>query len=55
MPTTPEEKFEREDLPRIHAALQVARERKEACSIKIDISENGGVISVVLEAKRRFK
>jgi hypothetical protein len=48
-------KFEQEDLPKIHAALSTARQAKASAKVTIDIADNGGVIAVHLETKRKFK
>ena len=48
-------KFKEEDLPKILTAVQEARIRKETCAVIVHFSADGGVISVVLEAKKKFK
>jgi hypothetical protein len=48
-------KFKEEDLPKILTALQDARFRKETCSVTIHFAADGGVISVVLEGKKKYK
>jgi len=51
----PGDKFMAEDLPRIHAALERARTVKAASRVTIDVAENGGIISILLETKKKFK
>ena len=48
-------KFENDDLPRILAALHAARESKCASTVKIEFAQNGGVIDVTADFKRKFK
>jgi hypothetical protein len=48
-------KFEQEDLPKIHAALEIARKAKAPSKLTVDLAESGGVISVLLEIKKKFK
>lgn len=49
------DKFESDDLPKILAALQSAKQAKAPSRLVIDIAENGGVLAVSLETKKRFK
>ena len=53
----PEEKtkFEAEDLPKILAALKNAHDSKQKASVTVTFSDNGGVVDILLEIKRRFK
>lgn len=48
-------KFEREDLPKILAALKTAKDAGVAGSVTITFSDNGGVLTVIQEAKKRWK
>jgi len=50
-----EDKFTSEDLPKILAALQNAHEAKAAGSVIIHFADNGGVISVLQEIKKKYK
>jgi hypothetical protein len=50
-----DEKFEKEDLPKILAALKNAHDAKQKASVTVNFSENGGVIDILLEIKKRFK
>lgn len=50
-----EDKFETEDLPKILAALKAAKDAGAASSVIVNFSDQGGVLSVVQESKRRFK
>lgn len=49
------DKFEEQDLPKILAALQTAKTSKQNARVIIDFTENGGVIGIQLESKRKFK
>lgn len=49
------EKFHKEDLPKIIAAMQEAHTRGEACSVLTVFAADGGMISLTLEAKKKFK
>lgn len=51
----PDTKFEREELPRILAALKNAHDAKMKSRVTIDFAENGGVVAVGLEMKKSFK
>ena len=51
----PPSKFEIEDLPKILAALKNAHEAKQSGKVVIDFAENGGVLAITLEMKRKFK
>jgi len=50
-----EDKFTAEDLPKILAALHNAHEAKAAGSVIIHFADNGGVISVLQEIKKKYK
>lgn len=50
-----EEKFIQEDLPKIHAALDRARAGKVPAKVTVEVSEGGGIISILLESKKKFK
>lgn len=53
-----EEKFVNEDLPKIHAALSVAKSAATAGApgqVIVSFGDGGGVISVVHESKKKFK
>ncbi len=50
-----DEKFEAEDLPRILAALKNAKDAKQKATVTVVFSENGGVVDILLEIKKRFK
>ena len=54
-PELQHDKFEELDLPKILAALQKAREAKAPSRLIVDVADTGGIISVMLETKRRFK
>lgn len=49
------EKYETDDMPKILAALDTARKAGARGSVTIQFDQNGGVLSVVHEAKRSFK
>jgi hypothetical protein len=49
------EKFNDQDLPKILAALETARKAGAKGSVIVQFDQNGGVLSVVHEAKRTFK
>jgi hypothetical protein len=49
------DKFETEDAPKIWRALKEGHERKETCSVTVQFADNGGVISVMLKAEKKFK
>lgn len=49
------DKFQEEDLPRILAALQNARTAKAAGSVRVEFGDNGGVIAIMQEIKRKYK
>ena len=53
--TIPLSKFEEQDLPKILAALHTAHEGKQLARVIIDFAADGGVLSVQLESKRKFK
>jgi hypothetical protein len=48
-------KVETEDIPRILAAVKTAVDSRQTCRIVIDVAENGGVIGIQLESKKKFK
>ena len=48
-------KFETEDLPKILAALKTAKEAGAAGSVIVSFAENGGVLTVIHETKKRYK
>lgn len=48
-------KFHEEDLPKILTAVKEARELKQSCTVIIAIAPDGGVLSVMLEAKKKYK
>lgn len=48
-------KFEEEDLPKILAALQRARDFKSPGRVTVEFSGDGGVIAIVVEPKIRVK
>jgi hypothetical protein len=54
-PEKVDDKFETQDLPKILAAIHNARQAKSSGSVTIHFSENGGVISVLMETKKKFK
>lgn len=54
-PTTRDSKFVQEDLPKILNALNDARARGETCAVTVQFAGDGGVISVVLEGKKKYK
>lgn len=49
------DKFHKEDLPKILSAMQEGHTRGESCSVLVVFASDGGVISVTLEAKKKFK
>jgi len=51
----PPSRFESEDLPKILAALKNAHEAKSLGKVIIEFAENGGVLGITLEMKRKFK
>ena len=51
----PADKFETEDLPKILAALKTAKDAGCAGSVTVLFTEQGGVLSVVQESKKKFK
>ena len=50
-----DEKFEKEDLPKILAALKNAHDSKQKASVTVNFADNGGVVDILLEIKKRFK
>lgn len=50
-----EDKFEQVDLPKILAALHKARAAKLSGRVTVDFADNGGVLTIQLELKQRFK
>lgn len=50
-----DEKFEKDDLPKIHAAIERARQGGTPAKVIVDVSETGGIISILLESKKKFK
>lgn len=48
-------KFEKEDLPKIHAALKNAQDAKQKATVTVVFSDNGGVVDILLEVKKRYK
>lgn len=48
-------KFEIEDLPKIHAALQKAREARVPSRVIVDVADTGGILAIMLEMKKKFK
>lgn len=50
-----DDKFEREDLPRILAALKTAKDAGVSATVTVTFSDNGGVLSVVQKTEKRFK
>jgi hypothetical protein len=50
-----DEKFMEEDLPKIHAAVERARRARANAKVIIDVAENGGIISISMETKSKFK
>lgn len=48
-------KFESEDLPKILAALKRAHEAGQTSRVTVEFSADGGVISVLMESKQKFK
>ena len=51
----PQSKFENEDLPKIHAALYSAITAKAQSVVCVHIAENGGVVAITQETKKKFK
>lgn len=49
------DKFETEELPLILAALKTARDAGAAGTVTVSFSNNGGVMTVIHETKKRFK
>jgi hypothetical protein len=49
------EKFEKDDLPKILAALKNAHDAKQKATVTVVFSDNGGVVDILLEIKKRFK
>lgn len=50
-----EEKYEKEDLPKILAALETARKAGAKGCVTVQVDASGGVLGVVLETKKVFK
>ena len=50
-----EDKFEKEDLPKILAALKNAKDSNQKATVTVVFSDNGGVVDISLEIKKRFK
>lgn len=48
-------KFETEDLPKILAALKRAHEARVPSTVTIDFAHDGGVQTVFVTSKERFK
>ena len=48
-------KFESDDLPLILSALQRARTANAAGSVTIHFAENGGVVGIMQETKKKIK
>jgi hypothetical protein len=44
-----------EDMRKIMVAVHEAREMKTPCTLKIEFSDNGGLMTIILESKRRYK
>lgn len=51
----PVDKFESEDLPKILAALKTAKDAGCAGTVTVQFSDQGGVLTVIHESKKRFK
>jgi hypothetical protein len=49
------ERFEKEDLPKILAALKTAKDAGAAATVTVEFAQDGGVIAVVQNIKRKFK
>ena len=49
------DKFMDVDMPKILNAIQDGHKRGEPCSVIVQFAENGGVIAVNLEAKKKYK
>lgn len=52
--STEQEKFN-DDMRRIMIAVQEAKQRLESCCLKIEFSDNGGMLTIILESKKRYK
>lgn len=48
-------KFESDDLPKILAALKNAHDAKQKATVIVQFADNGGVVDISLETKRKFK
>lgn len=46
---------QQEDAAKIMSAVIDARERNEPSRLIVDFSDNGGVLSIVVESKKRYK
>ena len=44
-----------EDTHKILLAVEEARRKQESCCLKIEFSDNGGVMTIILESKKRYK
>ena len=51
----PQSKFEAEDLPKILAALKNAHESNQKATVTVQFADNGGVVDISLETKKKFK
>ena len=49
------DKFMDVDMPKILNAIQDGHKRGEPCAVIVQFAENGGVIAVNLEAKKKYK
>lgn len=49
------EKFEKEDLPKILMAIQECRKSGEFSRLLVDFSPNGGVLTINVEKKKKYK
>lgn len=55
IPVDPQGKFEREDLPKILAALHKAKHASAPGTVTVSFAADGGVISVTRELKEKIK
>ena len=49
------EKKQQEDAMKIMAAVIDARERGETSRLTVEFADNGGVVSITVESKKRYK
>jgi hypothetical protein len=48
-------KFETVDFPKIIEAIQIARTARQFSRVTIEIAENGGVVGIQVESKKKIK